>query len=100
MTARSFAEIVGADRRLVILRLLEHAPGYEGNQTVIAIALQDFGHAASRDQVRTDFAWLSEQGLVTIEEIATIQIAKLTQRGLETALGIVTTPGVARPSPR
>ena len=48
--------------------------------------------------IRTEFAWLSEQGLVTIEEIATVQIAKMTQRGIETALGIVVTPGVARSS--
>ena len=33
-------------------------------------------------------AWLKEQGLVTVEEIATVQIATLTQRGLETATGM------------
>jgi hypothetical protein len=95
----TLAERIAEDRRLVILRLLESSPGYTANESLVVIALRDFGHAASRDQVHTDFAWLKEQGLVTLEEIATVQIASLTQRGAETAQGFVTTPGVKRPSP-
>jgi hypothetical protein len=95
----TFAERLAQDRRLVILRLLQSVPGYEANESVVAMAVRDFGHACSRDTIRTDFAWLAEQGLLTIEEIATVQIATLTNRGFETAQGIVVTPGVARPSP-
>jgi hypothetical protein len=93
-------ERIAEDRRLVILRMLENSPSYTANESLIAIVLLDFGHGASRDTVRIDFAWLKEQGLLSIEEIATVQIATLTQRGVETAQGIVTTPGVKRPSPR
>jgi DNA-binding GntR family transcriptional regulator len=41
--------------------------------------------AAARDQVRTMLAWLKENGLVEIDEIASVMVAKLTQRGAETA---------------
>ena len=83
-----FAERMAEDRRLVILRTLESCSGYETNESIIAMMLDDFGHRVSRDQVRTDLAWLKEQGLVTVEEIATVQIATMTQRGLETATGM------------
>ncbi len=99
MSARSIAEIEAADRRLEILRILQATPRYTAGHTVVAMALPFRGHVVSLDQMRTDFAWLREQGLLTIDEIATIQIATLTQRGVETALGIVVTPGVARPLP-
>lgn len=96
----SFAEYLAEDRRLVILRALEACAGYESNESLISTVIRQFGHVASRDQVRTDFVWLKEQGLVTIEEIEHLMIAKLTQRGFETAQGIVTSPGVKRPSPK
>ena len=96
----TFAERMAEDRRLVILRLLHDSPRYSTNESVIAIALRDFGHGVSRDQARTDFAWLTENGLITVEDLSTVLIATLTQRGVETVLGIVTTPGVKRPSPR
>ncbi len=97
---KSFAEHLAEDRRLVILRLLEQSPGYEANESMIGAVLPDIGHVVSRDQVRTDFAWLKEQGLLMLEELAMVMIAKLTQRGVEAALGIITVPGVKRPAPR
>jgi len=100
MSSRTYGEIVAEDRRLVILRTLESSSGYEANESMTAMIVRQFGHGVSRDQIRTDFGWLKEQGLITVEEIATVQIATLTQRGLETAQGFVTTPGVKRPSPQ
>lgn len=97
---KSFAERLAEDRRLCILRLLEQSAGYQANDSLLATVVQDFGFGASRDQIRTDIAWLKENILVEIEEIATVQIVTLTQRGVETAQGIVTTPGVKRPAPR
>lgn len=101
MSAKTYSDIVAEDRRLVILRTLEASAGYEANESMVVMIVRQFGHAVSRDQIRTDFGWLKEQGLITVEEIATtVQIATLTQRGLETAQGFVTTPGVKRPSPQ
>src|SRR5690606_41702375 len=47
------------------------------------------------DRVRTDCAWLAEQGLMTLEA----DVATLTERGSAAALGQITVPGVRRPLP-
>jgi hypothetical protein len=96
----TFAERIIQDRRLVILRLLERTPGYSANESLLDLALEDFGHRTSRDQVRTDLGWLAEQELVTTEEIAGVMIAIATRRGLDVARGKAIVPGVRRPAPR
>ncbi len=96
----NFIERRMEDRRLVILRLLQGTPGYEAGESVIHLALADFGHSVSRDTVRSDFAWLEEQGLVRTNQIASVMIARATERGIDVALGRATVPGVKRPAPR
>jgi len=96
-----YDNFVAEDRRLVTLRLLEKAAGYKLNSTVLAMNLERLGHAVSRDQVKTDIAWLAEQGLVKQEvltEIAVV-VASITPRGLDVATGRAIVPGVKRPSP-
>ncbi len=95
----TFAERIAQDRRLVILKLLERTPGYSANESLLDLALEDFGHRTSRDQVRTDLCWLEEQELVTTEEIAGVMIAIATRRGLDAARGKAIVPGVRRPAP-
>ena len=95
----SLREIVSADLRLVILRLLAEDNDYEANSSVLQTAVQEFGHNASRDSIHTHLAWLAEQGLLMVTAIKTVQIAKLTARGLDVAQGRATVPGVKRPSP-
>ncbi|HZP46303.1 MAG TPA: hypothetical protein VFB15_11700 [Candidatus Binataceae bacterium] len=98
--SKLFSEILAEDRRLGILRTLQACADYESNESILAAALDQIGHRVSRDSIRVELAWLKEQGLLTLEVIADIHIAKLTQRGLETACGIITTPGVKRPGPQ
>jgi hypothetical protein len=86
--------------RLALLRLLTEAPGQEANDSVLAGGVRRLGFAASRDQVNVELAWLTEQGLVTSEAVGHLTVAGLTSRGDETALGIVTVPGVQRPARR
>ena len=88
------------DRRLVILRLLADAPGFSANGSIIHTAIGPFGHRVSRDQVRTDLAWLEEQSLIKVEVVGDdLHVAALTPRGLDIAQGGATMPGVKRPSP-
>ena len=95
----NYRDIATADMRLVLLRILAAAPGYEANSSVLVIALDEFGHRSSRDAVHTQLAWLSEQGLVETRTATTVVIAVLTGRGLEVAEGRAFVPGVKRPSP-
>lgn len=88
------------DRRLVILRVLVESPGYRANDSVIHTALEAYGHSVSRDQARTDIAWLAEQGLISTEEIGDgVTVATLSQRGEDVAAGRAVAPGVKKPAP-
>jgi hypothetical protein len=85
--------------RLAILRLLHGAPKFQVNDSVIADVLPELGLAVSRDQVKGFIAWLEEQRLISVEAVGSVVIATLTQRGGDVATGVISHPGVKRPSP-
>ncbi|MEX0732856.1 MAG: hypothetical protein WED00_05745 [Aquisalimonadaceae bacterium] len=93
----SYANVVASDQRLVILQALEEDADYSHNEHVLRSVLSQFGHSVSRDRLRTELNWLSEQGLVSVAETGGIHIAKLTARGEDVARGRARVPGVARP---
>ena len=95
----NYADIVAADRRLVVLRLLEQAPDYRGNAYLLQSALTTFGHTVGMDRLATELAWLEEQGLLAVETVGSVTIATLTQRGADVAAGRSVVPGVKRPAP-
>lgn len=95
----SYREMVMADLRLLVLRILAEAPGYECNSSVMQMMLQNCGHAVSRDLLHTEIAWLVEQGLLTQRVIINIHVATLSVRGLDVANGRATLPGVRKPEP-
>jgi len=96
-TSENFAEYLRRDIRLVLLRVMADLPAYRANSSVLAMALERFGHAVTRDQVKTELRWLEEQGLLTIEDIGAVLVATITERGADVARGRAQTPGVARP---
>lgn len=88
------------DMRLRVLQLLRGASGYDLNDAVIQSSLARYGHHPSIDALRTELAWLAEQGCVKLEEIALgMQLAILTGRGEDAARGRTTIPGIKRPAP-
>jgi len=93
----SFEKILTEDRRLVLLRILNDMISYKANSSVLTIAMEHFGHAVSRDYVRTQLAWLAEQQLVQSEDIGPVVVVTLTQRGQEVVRGLAVVPGVSRP---
>lgn len=94
------ADILVPDIRLVILKALEQDLGYSHNESILHAIVEKFGHHCSRDMIRTQLSWLQEQCLVTIEDVAGIYVATITQRGADAATGKATVPGVKRPGPR
>lgn len=96
----SYAEKVQEHLRLTILRLLEEDTNYTMNDSMITDLAAEFGFSPSRDRVRTELAWLREQGLIQYENGSAIIIAQLTERGADVAKGRTTVPGIKRPSPR
>ena len=95
-----YKDLIASDIRLVILRALEEDDGYSQNESVLQSVLELFGHKVSRDRVRTELDWLAEQSLVTLEQVASVKVATITQRGVDVACGRVITSGVKRPSPK
>ena len=93
----SFAEYLRKDLRLVALRVLSETPGFRANSSVLSNLLDRFGHAVTRDQMKTELRWLSEQGLVELDEAGSVLVAKLTERGQDVAEGRAVVDGVARP---
>ena len=93
----SYAQYLREDQRLVILRTLNEMPSYTANSSVLHGLLQRYGHNPSRDQVKTELRWLEEQGLVTIDDISDVLIARITERGTDVAAARVVVPGVKKP---
>lgn len=97
MSKTKFADFLRHDQRLVILRLLSELAGYRANSSVLASALEGYGHAMTRDQVKTELRWLEEQGLVSVEDMEPVLVVTLLERGEDVAKGRATVPGVKRP---
>jgi hypothetical protein len=95
----SYRDLVAADLRLVVLRILAEAPVFQANLAVLAMACADYGHSVGRDFLRSQINWLSEQGLIETRAIGGILIVTLLERGLDVAKGLATEPGVKRPQP-
>ena len=92
-----FSTHLTEDRRLVVLRVLAESGGYTANEFILQQMLEQFGHVVSIDRVRTDLAWLQEQQMLTISDVADVQIARITARGQDVAAGRTVVPGVKRP---
>ncbi|MBN8190386.1 hypothetical protein JF540_27450 [Salipiger thiooxidans] len=96
----SYAEELREHARIAILRLLDDAPRYTSNVSMMTDLLRAYGIGYTRDQVTGEVHWLREQGLVSTEDHVGFLVVTATVRGLEVAQGVVTYPGVQRPRPR
>lgn len=97
---KNYAEHFAKHFRIALLRILAISPAYRANSSILAGGAHDLGLTATRDQVKTELAWLSDQGLVSVEDLNGLHVAILTERGLDVAEGRTTVPGVQRPAPR
>lgn len=95
----SYAHTVTEHLRLTILRTLAEQNDYRLNASLIRDILRQLGFTLSKDQVRTELAWLEEQKLLSLEEVMGLTVAQISERGLDGASGTLHQPGVARPSP-
>jgi DNA-binding transcriptional ArsR family regulator len=96
----SLAQRLAENLRCSLLRALNEAPGYRANDSLLHDIAMEFALMVSRDQVRTELSWLRDQGLVTLEELASVYIVQITGAGIDVATGNRIVPGVKRPQPR
>ena len=103
--SKSLAELMEEDRRLVVLRILQEAPDYSLNESLLRKGLEAVRLGiVGKDQMRSMLTWLADNGLVRVEKIPVgetpeLWVATVTALGAEVARGRIW-PGVARPSPR
>ena len=88
----SFQDFLRQDVRLVLLRVLTEMPAYRSNSSVLGSALERYGHAVTRDQVKTEMHWLAEQGALTLNDVGPVLVATLTERGQDIAAGRARVP--------
>ncbi|MCH7357436.1 ArsR family transcriptional regulator [Acinetobacter sp. NIPH 1958] len=87
------------EARLVILRCLVELPSYRANSSTLTSLLDTYAISMTRDSIKTQLNWLAEQGLIEIEDdLGSVLVVKLTERGQDIANGRSTTHGVKRPS--
>ena len=79
-TTNDFAAHLAEDRRLVILRVLLESAAYTANEYLLHSMVERLGHVVSTDRIHTDLAWLKEQGLISVDDVATVLVAKLQAR--------------------
>ena len=89
-------------RRLAVLIFLERLSNRTSNASIVTDVLNrpDVAVTSSRAQVGTEFAWLAEQGLVTLTGQGDFASATITPRGIDIAIGRAAHPGIKRPTPR
>jgi len=92
-----YSDFLRQDIRLVILRLLVEMTAYRANSSVLTMALDNYGHTLSRDQVKTELSWLAEQGALSLEDVGPVVVATLSERGQDIAAGRARVHGVKRP---
>ena len=96
-----YSQFMAEHVRIAILQQAATSPAYRTNSDMLFVILSGMGLSATRDQLRTQLAWLTEQGLVTTNEaMAGLVVGTLTERGLDVAEGRATVPGVRRPGPK
>lgn len=95
----SYTDFESAYRRQELLRILSESNDYKVSEVLLKTVLRDRSYMVSSDKLRTDCAWLAEQGLVTIRELGGVQIITLTERGLDVLSGAAIVPGIPRPEP-
>ena len=93
------ASIQQERRRLAILQLLQQEPSYRLNDAIIQELLGQLGQATPLSLVRTELAWLEQQGQIITDELPGCTVAVLKSDGIDTACGTNRVPGIARPRP-
>lgn len=98
----SIEKVLAEDRRLVMLRCLSEAKGFQLNESTLRHALRVFAHHVDHDLMRADVAYLEKHGLVRTETLSAasgeLVLVTLTEAGSDVAEG-TPHPGVARRTP-
>jgi hypothetical protein len=94
-----YAAFAARSARLCMLKLLHGMVDGRANETLLSRVLDDFGHRATRDYVRTQMRKLDEVGAVRLSEMGPYLVASITRAGMDHMERRAVIEGIARPSP-
>lgn len=93
-------DVIRKHRRLCILRALTDCAGYTSNASILRDMCLGFGVQTNASQMRTELAWLKENGFVEYDDREDFLVVTATQSGVDVAQGQSSHPDIQRPSVR
>ncbi len=91
-------DVFSPNQRRIILDSLEADNDYSLNNGILQKILVQFGHGIGMEKTDQEITWLEEHGLVTVEKLTeSLNVVKLTSKGLDVAHGHDRVDGVERP---
>lgn len=94
----SYHEVKMRDVRLSIVSILAQTSDGSMNVGMLYRVLDELpAERVARDELEAQIAWLEREKLVTSQRIGGVCLVQITQRGLDTASGQTSVPGVTRP---
>ncbi|MBY6243993.1 hypothetical protein [Methylosinus sp. Sm6] len=96
----SATDVIREHARLIILRDISEQPDRRWNSEALREDLESrWAITRTRDWVHEELRWLEDIGAVTLVRQSSVQIATLTQKGLDHVERRIVVTGVKRPSP-
>ena len=92
--AKKEQQILREMMRFVMLRLVNGA-SRNTNSSILSMQLNGAGYSNTRDQVKSEIRWLEQQGLLDVEEVESVLIVSITERGEDVANGLSKVDGIA-----
>ena len=92
--AKKEQQILREMMRFVMLRLANGA-SRNTNSSILSMQLNGAGYSNTRDQVKSEIRWLEQQGLLDVEEVDSVLIVSITERGEDVANGLSKVDGIA-----
>ena len=92
--AKKEQQIMREMMRFVMLRLVNGA-SRNTNSSILSMQLNGAGYSNTRDQVKSEIRWLEQQGLLDVEEVDSVLIVSITERGEDVANGLSKVDGIA-----
>lgn len=92
--AKKEQQIMREMMRFVMLRLVNGA-SRNTNSSILSMQLNGAGYSNTRDQVKSEIRWLEQQGLLDVEEVESVLIVSITERGEDVANGLSKVDGIA-----
>ena len=92
-------KIVAEERALAILRLMSGDLGGVTNDRVLARCLEFYGLPTTQSELRTQLDSLECAGVIKLEKIEGLLIARICRQGVEVAKGMSSADGIAECGP-